>query len=141
MDIKELSLKSFLPESYDKLVNVKKIYYEKFKEKQVSKVNVNMMILSKEKSFWNDNRGLDDFQKNLISYEKSKETSSEFLGEVDNVFNEHPLLASYSNIMSIIYFSYQQMANITQIYHYNWPNMCYIISVMLGKIIRDVANK
>jgi hypothetical protein len=56
-----------------------------------------------------------------------------------NLINEHPLLASYSNIFVILYHSLKELTRFTQEITYSWKIYTKIIDMIIAKIIRDLT--
>ena len=55
------------------------------------------------------------------------------------IVNEHPLLASYSNIFVILYASLKELTKITGEITYSWKIYIKLIDMIIAKIIRDLT--
>jgi hypothetical protein len=55
-----------------------------------------------------------------------------------SIINEHPLLASYSNIMVIMYNSMMHLRKLTDESVYSWKVYLEIIEMIISKIVRDL---
>jgi hypothetical protein len=55
------------------------------------------------------------------------------------IVNEHPLLASYSNIFVILYASLKELTKVTGEVTYSWRIFIKMIDMIIAKIIRDLT--
>lgn len=55
------------------------------------------------------------------------------------IVNEHPLLASYSNIFVILYASLKELTKVTGEITYSWKIFIKLIDMIIAKIIRDLT--
>lgn len=55
------------------------------------------------------------------------------------MINEHPLLASYSNIFVIMYSSLKEISQFTNEVTYSWYIYTKVIDLVIAKIIRDLT--
>lgn len=55
------------------------------------------------------------------------------------IINEHPLLASYSNIFVILYASLKELSRLTGEITYSWKIYLKLIDMIIAKIIRDLT--
>ena len=53
--------------------------------------------------------------------------------------NEHPLLASYSNIFVILYASLKELTKVTGEITYSWKIFMKLVDMIIAKIIRDLT--
>ena len=55
------------------------------------------------------------------------------------MINEHPLLASYSNILVILYSALKSLTRLTGEVTYSWKVYMKLIDMIIAKIIRDLT--
>jgi hypothetical protein len=55
------------------------------------------------------------------------------------IINEHPLLASYSNIFVILFASLKELSKLTGEVTYSWKVYMKLLDMIIAKIIRDLT--
>lgn len=55
------------------------------------------------------------------------------------MINEHPLLASYSNIFLILFLSLKELSKRTRDATYTWKIYLKMLDMIIAKIIRDLT--
>ena len=143
IEIKEVLLKHFLPDNYNKLSLIR-----------TQLVKLKQVIGNLEKSYEDTITGLeimDDTDDHTVteyfsilrsiterlkcSHEEYHSYNTAFHG----IVNEHPLLASYSNIFVILYASLKELTRITGEITYSWKIFIKLIDMIIAKIIRDLT--
>lgn len=143
IEIKEVLLKHFLPDNYNKLTLIR-----------TQLVKLKQTIGGLEKAYDDTITGLD------LTEDIDEHTQNEYLSMLRNIterlkcaheeymqyntafhgiVNEHPLLASYSNIFVILYASLKELTKITGEITYSWKIFIKLIDMIIAKIIRDLT--
>jgi deoxyadenosine/deoxycytidine kinase len=69
----------------------------------------------------------------------AEEDFNEYSQMFHAMINEHPLLASYSNIFVILYLSLKELSKRTREVTYTWRVYTKMLDMIIAKIIRDLT--
>lgn len=143
IEIKEVLLKHFLPDNYSKLILIRS---QLIKLKQVIcnlERNYEDIITGLELTDDTDEGTVFEYLNMLRSITERLKCSHEEYHSYNTAFhgivNEHPLLASYSNIFVILYASLKELTRITGEITYSWKIYIKLIDMIIAKIIRDLT--
>jgi len=99
IDIKQLLLKHFLPENYQKL-NLIKQQVDLLKDKLIDKQNEFEQLFLQPSP---ESHPLsEDLRDCFVELKQMEDDFAQYSSAFHNIINEHPLLASYSNILVIV---------------------------------------
>jgi hypothetical protein len=152
IEIKEILLKHFLPDNYQKLKLIKEQVIrlrEKIDEGKTTFDRTLMMMSTDEvkQIFEKGGQSMmdsDNYKSLILCLESFKNAQDEYLSynnAFHSIINEHPLLASYSNIFVILYCSLKQLSKLTDEITYSWKIYIKVIDMIIAKIIRDLTMK
>jgi len=143
IEIKEVLLKHFLPDNYTKLV-LTRTQLIKLKQAICNlERNYEDILTGLELTEETDEGTLEEYLHMLRSITERLKCAHEEYHSYNTAFhgivNEHPLLASYSNIFVILYASLKELTKTTGEITYSWKIFIKLIDMIIAKIIRDLT--
>eukprot|EP00347_Sterkiella_histriomuscorum_P021796 403332737 len=141
IEIKQILLKHFLPDNYQKLTMIKQqTQLLRFKLLERQKAFEQLFMKVKRHSVEEkDHKALEDIRLCYIDIKQLDEDYQQYNQAFHNLINEHPLLASYSNIFVILFFALKELSKFTEEITYSWKIYTKVIDMIIAKIIRDLT--
>lgn len=100
IEVKEVLLKHFLPDNHQKLVLIKQ-HLAKLKER-IAEYRQRFEAIVQKKPQQESEEGFNELRVALEDVNNAQEEFNSYNNAFHSIINEHPLLASYSNILVIV---------------------------------------
>ena len=71
-------------------------------------------------------------------YEDEKKTLNDMFQQL---LSAHPLLSSYSNVISILYQTLKKLSKVTGIVTYSWKTFLSMVDMIVDKTVRELMIK
>jgi hypothetical protein len=138
IEIKEVLLKHFLPDNHSKLVLIRQ-QLVKLKE-TISNLETeyeNSLLARSDEAHMLDR--INYIRKVNERLRSAHEEYHSYNTAFHGIINEHPLLASYSNIFVILFASLKELSKMTGEVTYSWKIYMKLLDMIIAKIIRDLT--
>jgi hypothetical protein len=140
IEIKRVFWEVFMPDELEKCNEITESCLKVSKSRDIWKENFNKLLASKEKNF-NKDATFREYMSQTQKYEKITMESKELSEAYENIINAQPLLSSYSNILTLLYFSLKQYSNLSNRKVYTWKLYLRLIEMVTKKLLRDLTSK